>query len=214
MSPTLVPPRLINRTVCIPAGAALLPCSLTVPREPRALVVIANAGGDRSYKRVNRATAAALAYAGFATLEVNLRTPEETAAVLVWANRTPAFQTLDVGVFATGPCAAGVLVAAAEYPDLIQSVISCFASPELAGSALADVQAPVLLLLGERDIAHRDDYRMAMTVLPPRSHLEIIPDARHLLHDILRVADLAARWFGHTLTSRPTFLRHNNAARG
>lgn len=214
MSATLLPPRLINRTVCVPAGTALLPCSLTVPREPRALVLVANAAGDRSYKRLNRAAAAALAYAGFATLEVSLGTPEETAAVLLWVTRTPVFQTLDVGVFAAGSCAAGVLVAAAEHPDLVQSVISCFASPELAGSALADVRAPVLLLLGERDIAHRDDSHVAITVLPPRSHLEIIPDARHLLHDILRVADLAARWFGNTLTSRPIFLRHNNATRG
>jgi pimeloyl-ACP methyl ester carboxylesterase len=98
-----------------------------------------------------------------------------------------------------------VLVAAAERPDLIQSVVCRSARPEFAAGALAYVGAPVLLLLGGRDIAHYDEHRIAMALLPPRSRLEVIPGAKHLLDrptDILRVAQLSARWFGETLASR------------
>lgn len=98
-----------------------------------------------------------------------------------------------------------MLVAAAERPDLVSSIVCRSARPELAGSALAYVRAPVLMLLGGRDIAHREASDMAMTLLPPRSRLQTIEGARHLLdrpEDVRRVAELAVNWFRDTLTAR------------
>jgi putative phosphoribosyl transferase len=225
MSATTAHSTIIRRRVRVQIGPSTLMPRLTVPERPRALVLVPSASGDRTYEGVNRVIAVSLWQVGFATLEADLLTREEaiadaetsaarfdvdligarTAAVLTWAHQMPAVQELEIGAFAAGPCAAGVLVAAAERPDLIQSVVCRSARPELAAGALAYVSAPVLLLLGERDTAHNDEHRMAMTLLPPRSRLEIIPGARHLLDrpaDILRVAQLSACWLGETLTSR------------
>jgi dienelactone hydrolase len=211
-----------RRRVPVKVGPYVLRPRLTLPESPRGLVLVASASGDRTYERVNRTVAASLRDAGFATVEADLLTREETvddaetsaarfdldliaarvAAVLTSVKEIPAVQDLEVGMFAAGPCAAGVLVAAADRPDLIASVVCRSGRPELAAGALAHVSAPVLLLLGERDIAHHDEHRLAMTLLPARSRLEIIPGGRHLLDrpaDVRRVAELSASWFGDTL---------------
>lgn len=217
--------RVLNHRTRVPIGRIVLTPTATVPAKPRALVVVPRASGDRTYDRVNRAVTSALWEAGFATVEVDLLLPYEAiedaerstfrydmdliagrlAAILEWANGVPLLSDLEVGVFAAGPCAAGALVAAAERPDLIQSIACRSGRPELAPGALAYVHAPVLLMLGERDLAHRADHAAAMTLLPPRSRLEMVPDGRHLLdrpQDVRRVAALAIKWFGETLMSR------------
>jgi pimeloyl-ACP methyl ester carboxylesterase len=206
-------------------GSFTLTPTLMLIEEPRGLVLVANASGDRTYDRVNHQVAVALWWAGFAVLEADLLTREEAiadaecsafrfdmdfiagriAAVLTSANKIPALRTLEAGIFAAGPCAAGALVAAAERPDLVQSIVCRSARPELADGALVYVHAPVLLVLGERDLAHRGGHASAMTLLPPRSHLEMLANARHLLdrpEDIAGVTTLAVQWFGDTLTPR------------
>jgi putative phosphoribosyl transferase len=225
MSPTRIPRRLLSQRIAVPVGSAVLTATLTEPADPRALVLVPSASGDRTSDRANRAVTSALWDAGFATVEVDLLTRQEArddaehsalrfdldliagriAATLEWAKHVPGLQSLEVGVFAAGTCTAGALVAAAERRDLIQSIVCRSARPELAAGALTYVQAPVLLLLGERDIAHRDEHAVAMTLLPPRSRLAVIPNARHLLDrpaDVRRVAGLAITWFGETLASR------------
>ena len=225
MSAIPVAPHYFRQRLWVQVGAAALTPTLTLPADPRALVLVVNASGDRTYERVNRAAATALWGADLATLEADLLTREEAvedadtpafrfdldfiagriAAVLTAAAGVPALRALETGVFAAGPCAAGALVAAAERPDLIQSLACRSARLELVGSALVYVRAPVLLLLGERDVAHRDAHYAAMTLLPPRSHLEIVKDARHLLDrpaDVRRVGQQAADWFRDTLGPR------------
>jgi putative phosphoribosyl transferase len=225
MRATGVSPSILNHRVSVQVGTATLTLTVTLPSEPRALVLVPSASGDRTYEGVNRAVTCALWEAGFATVEADLLTPSEaaedaetsafrfdldliaerTAAVLEWAHGVPALRTLEAGIFAAGTCAAGALVAAADRPELIQSVVCRSARPELARRALAYVHAPVLLVLGQRDLAHRDTHETAMTLLPPRSRLEVVPNARHLLdrpEDVRRVATLAIDWLRDSLTSR------------
>lgn len=222
MSATLTSPRFIHQRVPVNAcGATLMP-SLTLPPEARGLVVVTDASGDRTYTRGNHHVGARLQRAGFATLEVDLLTLAEAAddaetsalrfdtelvarrllAVLEWAAALPALCGLEVGVFASGTCAAAVLVAAARRRELIQSIVCRGARPELAGSSLADVSAPTLLILGERDRSHFGTHQTAMTLLPPRSYVELIPDAGHLLEgpvEIDRVGRLSSEWFSDML---------------
>jgi pimeloyl-ACP methyl ester carboxylesterase len=219
------PQGIVNQRVSVNIAGAMLTPALTIPLQPRGLVVVPSASGDRTYERANRAVTTALWEAGFATLEVDLFTHAEAvedaescvfrndmdliagrmAGILQWVNSVRPLRTLEIGIFAAGTCASGALVTAAERPDLIQSIACRSARLEQARDALVYVHAPVLLMLGERDIAHRAEHATAMTLLPPRSHLEIVPGARHLLdrpEDIPRVAALAIGWFGETLTPR------------
>jgi hypothetical protein len=74
MSTSPVPSSIVRHRVRVQIGTATLEPKLTLPEEPRALVLVANASGDRTYDSVNRTIAASLWAAGFATLEASLVT--------------------------------------------------------------------------------------------------------------------------------------------
>ncbi|WP_227788890.1 MULTISPECIES: hypothetical protein [unclassified Nodularia (in: cyanobacteria)] len=94
------------------------------------------------------------------------------------------------------------LVAAAKRPQSVKAVVSRGGRTDLAGSALPDVQAPTLLIVGGYDtqvIAMNQD---ALKQLRIKKHLEIIPQATHLFEEpgaLEAVAQLASQWFTHYL---------------
>lgn len=77
MSATSAYLSILRRRMCVHVGTSVLTPKLTLPEEPRALVVVANASGDRTYERVNHIVTVAFWAAGFATLEAHLLTREE-----------------------------------------------------------------------------------------------------------------------------------------
>jgi len=195
---------------------------LAMPRDPRGLVIIANATGDATYDPGNEFVAAHLRDAGFATLDVCLLSREESAldaetsalrfdvrfvgerliAVARWAAREPKLADLEIGFFAGGLSAAAAMVAAAAQPARLRSVVCRGGRVELAGTMLGRVDAETLLILGERDQAHLETSRRALSLLPIASRLRVIDGSGHMLDDqwaLKAVADLAMGWFGRTL---------------
>ena len=70
--------------------------------------------------------------------------------------------------------------------------------PDLARSALAQVQAPTLLIVGELDYPVIEMNREAFAELRAEKHMEIVADATHLFEEpgtLERVAGLARDWF-------------------
>lgn len=151
-----------STAVQIRAGAALLDGDLTVAPGAGGLVIFAHGSGSSRFSRRNRAVAAALVRAGFATLLLDLLTPAEEAidertreyrfdiarlahrvvAAIDWANGVPALASLPVACFGASTGAAAALIAAAERPDIVRAVVSRGGRPDLAGEALARVHAP------------------------------------------------------------------------
>jgi pimeloyl-ACP methyl ester carboxylesterase len=90
------------------------------------------------------------------------------------------------------------LVAAAERPGEIEAVVSRGGRPDLAGSALASVRAPTLLVVGGGDVevlVLNEEARRAMSVA---TELVVVPEATHLFEEpgkLEEVAGLAARFF-------------------
>jgi len=66
-------------------------------------------------------------------------------------NQNPYTRQLKVGYFGASTGAASALVAAAQYPGIVESIVSRGGRPDLAGEALGRVKAPVLLLVGGAD---------------------------------------------------------------
>jgi alpha-beta hydrolase superfamily lysophospholipase len=83
--------------------------------------------------------------------------------------------------------------------------------PDLAGSALARVQAPTLLIVGGADSAVIELNEIALACLQvPEKRLAIVPRATHLFAEpgtLEQVAQLAADWFARHL-SRKTVAAH------
>ncbi|HYM12702.1 MAG TPA: dienelactone hydrolase family protein [Bryobacterales bacterium] len=108
-----------------------------------------------------------------------------------------------MGYFGASTGAAAALVAAAACPDQVSAVVSRGGRPDLAGDALARVQAPTLLIVGGEDEPVIELNRKALEQLNVEKKLEIVPRASHLFEEpgtLETVARLAREWFlGHLI---------------
>ena len=208
----------------IPTGATPLRGRLALPKSARGLVIIPNGDGDHLYDDTNAYVAQHLFKSGFATLVVDLLTPNELVEdaesselrfhqsllasrlvrVTKWMQSPLIPADLEIGFFASGLCAGAALAAASVCPT-VRAVVCRSARVDRVVSQLHRVQTEVLLLVGELDTAHLSANRGAFWLLPESAQLEVLPNAGHLLDepDVLdHVAAEAERWFGRTLQSR------------
>jgi putative phosphoribosyl transferase len=202
----------------VPAGATTLKADLRVPPSAQGLVIFAHGSGSSRFSRRNRQVAEFLGERGFATLLLDLLTAREEAideqtseyrfdierlgprvsAAADWARTRPDIGMLPIGCFGASTGAAAALIAAAERPATIAAVVSRGGRPDLAGEALARVEAPTLLIVGGYDEPVIDLNREAMRQMHAHVQLEIVPGATHLFEEpgtLDQVADLAVTWF-------------------
>lgn len=208
------------QSLLLDAGEVTLHGDLTLPAEARGLVLFAHGSGSSRKSPRNRRVAAALARHGMATLLADLLSPEEEGRrdlvfdVPLLAGRLVALtraalgrselRNLPVGYFGASTGAAAALVAAAELGDEIACVVSRGGRPDLADSALAEVRAPTLLIVGSRDRDVLTLNRLAAEQLRCPHALEIVPGAGHLFEEpgtLDVVADLASGWFNDHLAA-------------
>lgn len=210
-------PALWSRGVRIPGDAGALDADLTVPPGALGVVVFAHGSGSGRLSERNRAVAAALQARGLATLLLDLLTPDEEArdritlalrfdipllsarlvAAIDWVLADPALRA-PIGLFGASTGAAAALVAAAQRPQTVRAVVSRGGRPDLAGPALAAVEAPTLLIVGGADHEVIALNRQAMGHLLSLTRIEIVPGATHLFEEpgaLERVAELAGDWF-------------------
>jgi dienelactone hydrolase len=212
------------RAVEVPAGTAALQADLRNPSGARGLVVFAHGSGSSRFSRRNRQVAEFLDEGGFATLLLDLLTPAEEAvdvqtaqyrfdierlgarvtSAVAWVRSEADLGGLPIGCFGASTGAAAALIAAAERPRIVRAVVSRGGRPDLAGDALARVEAPTLLIVGGNDEPVIQMNRDAIARMHAQVHLEIVPGATHLFEErgaLEQVARLAADWFGRHLTA-------------
>jgi putative phosphoribosyl transferase len=208
-----------RKQVTVEGGGVALPGDFTVPDDPSGLVLFAHGSGSSRRSPRNRAVAASLNEAGFCTLLFDLLTADEEGAdaltgelrfdIPLLARRlTMALDWLDgsgervgqlpCGLFGASTGAAAALVTAGARPRRVRAVVSRGGRPDLAGPLLADLRAPVLLIVGGADkpvLALND---AILGDLPDGSDLAVVTGAGHLFAEpgaIEQVAALAAGWF-------------------
>jgi len=118
----------------------------------------------------------------------------------------PDTRDLRIGYFGASTGAAAALSAAADPQARISAIVSRGGRPDLAGTALEQVAAPTLLIVGGRDTTVLDLNRAAQARLRCENRLEIVPGATHLFEEpgaLERVAELAANWFTTHLATEP-----------
>lgn len=207
-----------SETVHVPIGLASLTGELVVPPGARAIVVFAHGSGSSRHSPRNQHVARSLEHRQLATLLIDLLTPDEEcvdertaeyrfdiprlAARLVmivdWLRHRSETAALPIALFGASTGGGAALIAAAERPGEIASVVSRGGRPDLAGRALTKVQAPTLLVVGGLDMPVIQMNREAMRHMPGEVRLELVPGATHLFEErgaLERVASLAADWF-------------------
>ncbi len=198
---------------------------LSIPHDPKGIVLFVHGSGSSRHSSRNRYVAGVLQTQGIATLLFDLLTNEEELldqtnagfrfnielltkrliGVTQWITRHPTVQTLPVGYFGASTGAAAALAAAARLPTLISAIVSRGGRPDLAGRALGLVRAPVLLIVGGNDEMVIGLNRKALNKLAsPGKKLVIVPGATHLFEEpgaLEKVAQLSAEWFAGIFVS-------------
>lgn len=213
-----------ERLVRVPAGGAVLEGNLNIVDDVRGSVLFAHGSGSSRLSPRNRYVARLLNAAQFATLLVDLLTPEEEGIDLVtarlrfdiallaerligatdWLARLSETQHVPLGYFGASTGAAAALVAAPARAQRVSAVVSRGGRPDLAGSALRRVQAPTLLIVGGNDVPVLALNQAALRQLECEKRLAIVPGATHLFEEpgaLDEVARLAREWFERHLAA-------------
>ncbi|WP_197321249.1 dienelactone hydrolase family protein [Saccharomonospora sp. NB11] len=208
----------------VATDSTTLPGDLTVPSDAIGVVAFAHGSGSSRRSPRNTAVARSLQDNRLATLLFDLLSEDEgrrDAAtgelrfdVGLLADRLVAAvdrlhadattRTLPIGLFGASTGAAAALIAASRRPELVRAVVSRGGRPDLAGSALDDVEAPTLLIVGGADTQVLRLNQHAAARLRGPHRLEVVPDATHLFPEpgaLEQVAELAGSWFAQQLSA-------------
>ncbi|WP_341504043.1 alpha/beta fold hydrolase [Gallaecimonas sp. GXIMD4217] len=197
---------------------ARLEGNLNLPATASGLVVFVHGSGSSRFSPRNRQVARALNDRGLATLLFDLLTEQESVIdertrvlrfdmalignrmvkVVNWLMAQPTLASFSIGLFGASTGAAAALIAAAAHPDAVKAVVSRGGRPDLAGGALAKVQAPTLLIVGGLDAPVIQLNEEAARQMTAELDLEIVPGASHLFEEpgtLEVVCEQAADWF-------------------
>ncbi len=207
-----------EQLVDIPVSPRSLYGKLTVPLESSGLVLFAQGGGSGIHNPRNRYVARLLNESHLATLLIDLLTVEEqeidlstellrlNIALLAervigasdWVAQYPDTNGLRIGYFGTDTGTAAAMEAAAVRSDQVAAIVSAGGRPDLAGTALARVSAPTLLIVGENDVEAVELNREAFKQLKCEKQFALVPGATHQFQEpgaLDEVGALARRWY-------------------
>ncbi|SDO71304.1 putative phosphoribosyl transferase [Nakamurella panacisegetis] len=208
----------VDTDVQIPIDGAALDGHLHLPDDLNGVVVFAHGSGSSRHSPRNRYVADVLSQAGLGTLLLDLLTPteeldrakvfdigllaERLEVATAWLRTREDTRNARIGYFGASTGAGAALSAAAELDSPVAAVVSRGGRPDLAGSRLAAVRAPTLLIVGGNDELVLSLNRQAQAQLSCPNRLEIVPGATHLFEEpgtLAEVAILARDWFAHYL---------------
>jgi putative phosphoribosyl transferase len=155
----------IQRGVCVEAAGARLAGWLYLPPDPRGFVIFAS---NRDLMRIDRRQvdlSEQLNQRSFGTLLFDLVETTDSAdverdvgvlaarliAATGWSRRQRGVSGLPVGYVGSGLGSAAALAAAAALVPTVRAIASHGGRPDLAGKAIAEVEAPTLLLADTDD---------------------------------------------------------------
>lgn len=213
----------IEQPILMRIGGVALRGELVVPEEALGLVLLAhasemsrsNAGSHRTVRELEDQGLAVLSFDLLSVDEENeaLRTGRQIVDVAqmasryleaaAWAVAQPELSQLPIGFLSMGTCAAGALMAAAEHPAWLGGVVCVNGRVDLAGSALANVQVPTLLLVGSADTsAVRKNEAALLQLNSVRKELILVPGGSvrfEAPEEFRPLADLIAEWLSQSL---------------
>ncbi len=205
--------------VAIGTDGALLEADLATHPDAREAVLLAEAGPCSRDNHEMRYMAGALQEMGLATLQVDLLVEDEAVAaereeaqvdllarrlgqVVAWLHADARTAGLRLGYFGQGAGAAAAFMAAAARPGSLATLVVVNGALDLAGDQVAEVNVPVLLLVGMADEPARQVNERARLQLKGERQLALVPGGADLLAEppaLPQVARLARSWFSRHL---------------
>lgn len=187
---------------------------LTVPRNPKGVVIFAHGSGSSFKSPRNQYVAQRLNQVGVATLLFDLLTDAESKdrgnvfnipllalrlkRATQWLRTDRNLKYLPIGYFGASTGAAAALVAA-NADKGISTVVSRGGRPDLAEEFLSRIDCPVLLIVGGADSGVIEPNESAKRTLK-HAELVVVPGAGHLFEEpgaLDQVVEYATDWFSN-----------------
>lgn len=202
----------IKKTVNIKINSIIIEGELTVPENALGLVLFAHGSGSSRFSPRNNYVAKVLQEGNMATLLVDLLTKEEDSdyekrfdidllaerliKITNWIKENEETKNFKIGYFGASTGAAAAIKAAVKTN--VSVIVSRGGRIDLAGSQLAELKVPILLIVGENDDFVIEVNQFAMEEINSVKKLSLIPNATHLFDEpgtLEEVAKLASTWF-------------------
>lgn len=201
-------------------GGTVLSGRLNMPEDTKAIIIFAHGSGSSHHSPRNNFVAEVMQQEKFATLLIDLLTPEENenaaqfdtddlAQRLLdlrsWIDQNPYTEAMYTGVIATSSAAAAALqavVRSRESEGSISSVVCRGGKPDEVMPILNKVHVPVLFLVGSKDQEGIESNRKAIEQLPDNCELKIIEGAGHSFEEEGKLEEFAINardWFLKTI---------------
>ena len=180
---------------------------------PNASAIVIFAGGGSRVSPRNIFVSDHLRRNGFATLLLDLLTPQEERAganafdiallaqrvafATEWVGADARTRALRVGYCCANTGSAAALAAASLPESRVQAIVSRGGRPDLAAGTLAQVRAATMLIVGSLDTGVIELNRGALEHINAPRELVVIPGASHLFEEpgaLEQVAEHAVRW--------------------
>ncbi|WP_454780461.1 dienelactone hydrolase family protein [Legionella sp. WA2022007384] len=208
----------IQHPVTIPSKNVYLNGFLFIPEEAKGMVIFVHGSGSSRFSSRNQYVASILNEGKYATLLFDLLTSQEDVIdnvtrefrfdihllasrlldVIHWCTREFAAYHFPIGLFGSSTGGGAALVAAAQGPNLVKTIVSRGGRPDLAGAYLPRVKTPTLLIVGGNDEVVIGLNQQAMNQMSCITQLELVAGATHLFEEpgtLQEVSNLAKKWF-------------------
>lgn len=211
-----------RKVICIPAstmGSVVLQGELTLPENPRGLVLFSH--GDGLLKPDNVYLSHILNSADYATLLVDLLTLEEAdfdevtselradfvtlgqrlVDIAIWIEEQRELRPLNLGILSDGVGATAALITAARLPKFVRSVVCLSADLKHAAAVQSYVTAPTLFIVGESDPSRASSEEFAAG-MQGECQVRTVPGETAVLatpgEELNKIAGYVVDWFqGH-----------------
>ena len=205
------------RDIHVSANGVMLTGTIQSTEPIKGVVLFAHGVSSSRFSPVNRYVADRITELGLASVLIDLLTPGERtlskrhsfqanieliASRLIriskWIQEDDLFKEYPLGLFGTNISAAAAMSAAVENKAAITALVLSNTRPELIKDYLPQVDAPTLLIAGDKDRAQIQSNQGVMQTLGANHRLEIISGTTHDTHDpsvLEQIADHAGQWF-------------------
>lgn len=157
------------KNIFIPFGNGALHGMLTIPEEPKGLIIFVHGNGGNHMNRRSMILTDFLNYNGFATFLFDLLTEKENGASLrnlelgqlterliigtEWTMKNRETRGLEIGYYGESAGATGAIDAARKLGSVVKAIVSRGQKSKLLLSLLDQVITPVLVLNGGSEVA-------------------------------------------------------------
>lgn len=203
-----------KETLNIKMGLTNIEGELTIPEGASGLVVFAHGSGSSRFSPRNNYVAEVLQKSNLATLLVDLLTKQEDlnyerrfdidllakrlVKITDWLKKNKETKNLKIGYFGASTGAAAAIKAAAKEKNNISAIVSRGGRVDLADAQLSEIEAPIMLIVGENDDFVTELNEFALKEIKSPKGLSIIPNASHLFEEpgaLEEVAKQSTEWF-------------------